>query len=53
MAGAGGAPVDGGILFFRADSPALAEKFVMADPYVKHGLVIRWKVKPWALVAGG
>lgn len=52
MAGAIGDPVDGAILVFRSDSPAVAEQFVMADPYVKHGLVIRWKVKPWALVAG-
>jgi uncharacterized protein YciI len=52
MAGAVGDPVDGAVLVFRSDSPAAAEKFVMADPYVKHGLVIRWKVKPWALVAG-
>jgi uncharacterized protein YciI len=52
MAGAIGDPVDGAILVFRSESPAVAERFVEADPYVKHGLVIRWKVKPWALVAG-
>lgn len=52
MAGAVGDPVDGAVLVFRSDSPAVAEKFVMADPYVKNGLVTRWKVKPWTLVAG-
>ena len=52
MAGAVGDPVDGAVLVFRAESPAAAEEFVMADPYVRNGLVIRWKVKPWTLVAG-
>lgn len=52
MAGAVGDPVDGAVLVFRSDSPAVAEKFVKADPYVKNGLVTRWKVKPWTLVAG-
>ncbi|OFW22524.1 MAG: hypothetical protein A3H97_06400 [Acidobacteria bacterium RIFCSPLOWO2_02_FULL_65_29] len=52
MAGAVGDPVDGALLIFRADSPQVAERFAAADPYVKQGLVIRWKVKPWTVVAG-
>jgi uncharacterized protein YciI len=52
MAGAVGAPVDGALLVFRAESPDVVERFVAADPYVKQGLVIRWKVKPWTVVAG-
>lgn len=52
MAGAVGDPVDGALLIFRADSAQVAERFVAADPYVTHGLVTRWKVKPWTVVAG-
>ena len=52
MAGAVGDPVDGALLIFRSETPDVAERFVAADPYVKQGLVIRWKVKPWTVVAG-
>ena len=52
MAGAVGDPVDGALLVFRGESAELAERFARADPYVKQGLVIRWKVKPWTVVAG-
>lgn len=52
MAGAVGDPVDGALLVFRAESPDVVDRFVAADPYVTQGLVIRWKVKPWTVVAG-
>ena len=52
MAGAVGDPVDGALLIFRSESPDVAERFAAADPYVRQGLVIRWKVKPWTVVAG-
>ena len=52
MAGAVGDPVDGALLIFRSEAPEVAERFVAADPYVRQGLVIRWKVKPWTVVAG-
>jgi len=52
MAGAVGDPPDGAVLVFRAASPDVAEKFVRDDPYVKNGLVVSWKVKPWTVVAG-
>jgi len=29
------------------------EAFVRADPYVREGLVRRWEIQPWAVVAGG
>lgn len=45
-------PVDGAVLFFSGDSPAVAESFVAADPYVKNGLVARWRVRPWKTVVG-
>ena len=45
-------PTDGAMLLFASDSPAVAEDFARADPYVKHGLVTRWRVRPWTTVAG-
>jgi uncharacterized protein YciI len=53
MAGAFAAPVDGALLVFRGDSPAAAEEFARADPYVKNGLVTRWRVREWTVVVGG
>lgn len=52
---AGGAlnePVDRAVLLFEGDSPAAAERFANADPYVKNGLVKRWEVRPWTTVVG-
>lgn len=45
-------PVDGAVLLFRGDSPAAAEAFAAADPYVRNGLVTRWRVRPWFTVVG-
>lgn len=52
LAGALADPVDGAVLLFQGDSPAVAERFVAADPYVKNGLVTRWRVRPWTTVVG-
>ena len=52
LGGAFAEPADGGMLLFRADSPAPAEQFAAADPYVKNGLVVQWRVRPWATVIG-
>jgi len=45
-------PVDAAVLLFTGDSPAAAERFAASDPYVRHGLVARWRVRPWITVAG-
>jgi len=45
-------PSDGAVLLFQGDSPEVAEAFVRADPYVKHGLVTRWQIRPWHTVVG-
>ncbi len=46
-------PADGtAVLLFRADSAATAEAFAAADPYVLHGIVQRWRVRPWLTVVG-
>jgi hypothetical protein len=52
LGGALADPVDGAVLLFRGDSPAVAERFAEADPYVRHGLVTRWRVRPWTTVIG-
>jgi uncharacterized protein YciI len=45
-------PVDGALLLFKGDSPAVAERFARSDPYVKNGLVTSWRVRPWSTVVG-
>ena len=40
------------LLVFRGDDPAPVEAFAQADPYVVHGLVTAWTVRPWNVVAG-
>jgi len=45
-------PVDGALLLFRTDSPAPVEAFAAQDPYVTNGLVTRWRVREWSVVAG-
>lgn len=52
---AGGAlqdPADRAILLFESDSPSVAVEFAGKDPYVQHGLVKSWTVRPWITVAG-
>ena len=52
LGGALADPVDGAVLLFRGDSPAVAESFAAADPYVRNGLVKSWRVRPWTTVIG-
>ncbi|MFO0802272.1 MAG: YciI-like protein [Gemmataceae bacterium] len=52
LGGAFADPVDGAVLLFRGDSPAAAEAFAAADPYVNNGLVTRWRVRAWTTVVG-
>jgi uncharacterized protein YciI len=52
LGGALDAPVDTALLLFQGDSPAAAEAFARADPYVVNGLVRRWQVRPWTTVVG-
>ncbi len=40
------------VLLFAAESPDLPKSFAAADPYVKHGVVCRWHVRPWRTVVG-
>ena len=43
---------DTALLLFSSDSPAVAEAFARADPYVTNGLVTHWQVRQWTTVAG-
>ena len=52
LGGALSDPVDGALLLFRGDSPEVASRFAEADPYVKNGLVLEWRVRPWLTVVG-
>jgi uncharacterized protein len=52
LGGALANPVDGAVLLFKGDSPEVAERFALADPYVANGLVKRWYVREWTTVAG-
>ena len=52
LGGALAEPVDGAVLLFQGDSPEPAERFARDDPYVRAGLVTRWRVRPWVTVAG-
>jgi uncharacterized protein len=52
LAGALADPPDGALIIFQGESPAVAEAFARQDPYVKNGLVTRWKVRNWTVVVG-
>jgi uncharacterized protein YciI len=52
LGGAFADPVDGAVLVFSGESPAVAEAFAAADPYVRNGLVTKWRVRTWTTVVG-
>lgn len=52
LGGALAQPADGVVLLFQGGSPAAAEAFAAADPYVVHGVVTSWRVREWTTVVG-
>jgi uncharacterized protein len=52
LAGALEDPVDGAVLLFRCASRETVERFVGSDPYVAHGLVALWRIRPFRTVVG-
>ena len=52
MGGAFADPVDGAALLFRTDDPSVVDAFVRGDPYVRGGVVTRWRIRPWTVVVG-
>lgn len=45
-------PADQAVLLFQSATPEAAERFALSDPYVLHGLVQSWRVRPWLTVVG-
>lgn len=52
LGGALGDPIDCAVLLFDVASPDVIERFVRDDPYVRNGLVAKWRIRPWTTVAG-
>ena len=52
LAGGFAPPTAGAVFVFKDDSTAEVEAFVARDPYVKHGVVTRHRVRPWTVVIG-
>jgi uncharacterized protein YciI len=52
LGGAFADPVDGAVLLFQGESPAVAADFARVDPYVTQGLVKAWRVREWTTVVG-
>jgi uncharacterized protein len=52
LAGALANPADGAVFLFAGESPQAAEAFARADPYVREGIVTRWRVREWTTVVG-
>ena len=45
-------PPQQAVLLFTGDDAAAAEAFARNDPYVRNGLVTRWRVHEWRTVVG-
>jgi uncharacterized protein YciI len=52
LGGALANPIDGAVLLFNCESTAPIEAFVAADPYVKNGVVAKWRIREWTTVVG-
>lgn len=52
LGGAFSDPADTALLLFYAADKSAVEDFVQQDPYVSHGVVIRWEIRPWTVVVG-
>ena len=52
LGGALADPADMAVLLFRGPSPDAARAFAEGDPYVREGLVERWRVREWTTVVG-
>jgi uncharacterized protein len=52
LAGALADPTDRAVFVCSVDDAALVASFAEQDPYVRHGLVTSWTVRPWTAVVG-
>jgi uncharacterized protein len=53
LAGAFAEPADRALLVWSTDDESVVRAFAEADPYVRHGLVRSWDIRPWNVVIGG
>jgi uncharacterized protein YciI len=44
--------LDACLLLFRCESAQVPEQFARADPYVKRGIVRRYRIRPWTTAVG-
>lgn len=52
LAGAVPDPFDRAVMVWREDTADEIDRFVAADPYVRHGLVESWQLRTWNTVVG-
>ena len=52
LAGAWADPADGALLVWKTDDRSVVEAFVNDDPYVRNGLVAKWRIREWTVVVG-
>jgi uncharacterized protein len=52
LGGAYADPADGAVLLFDCDSEEVPERFAAADPYVRNGLVTKYRIRRWTTVVG-
>jgi len=52
LGGALAEPTDQAFLLFSGPSSETARRFAESDPYVRNGLVKRWRVAQWNTVVG-
>lgn len=52
LAGAVPDPFDKAVFVWREDTGEAVDRFVAADPYIRHGLVEAWQVRTWNTVVG-
>jgi uncharacterized protein len=52
LAGALAEPPDRAVLIWRTTDRSVIERFIDDDPYVRHGLVTSWTIRPWNVVIG-
>jgi len=45
-------PIDASLLLIRASSPEVVADFARGDPYVRSGVVTKWRVREWTTVVG-
>ncbi|MGH3341809.1 MAG: YciI-like protein [Carbonactinosporaceae bacterium] len=52
LAGALAEPADRALLVWATEDRSIVTRFTEQDPYVRHGLVTEWTVRPWNVVIG-